>query len=103
MGIYVIKHIPSQEILPLLFGNEVEAKSELDMLITLFKTKLTDAELLHEHLLFYSKKVFAETLFAKFNIYPNIEDFSIVFYEESKVTKKLKLMLHKKLETLFIP
>jgi hypothetical protein len=101
MGIYVIQHIPTQEILPLIFRNELEAKSELDMLIKLFETKLTNNELLHEHIIFYSKKIFAETMFAKLNIYPNISDFEVIFYEESKVTKTLKLMLHKKLESIF--
>lgn len=102
MCIYIIKHKPSNEILPLVFSEKLEASTELEMLCRLFNSKLSDDELLKEHMIFYSKKIFAESMFYKLNIHNPIEkDFEIVEYKEEQLTKNLKLLLHKKLENLF--
>lgn len=102
MCIFIIQHTPTNEILPLIFSEELEASIELEMLCRLFNTKLTNEELCKEHLLFYSKKVFAQALFNRLDILkPDLGDFKIIKYEDSNVTKSLKLILHKKLESLF--
>lgn len=102
MCIHIIKHKPTNEILPLVFSDELEASVEIEMLCRLYNTLLTDNELRKEHLIFYSKKVFAQAIFNRLLILePKIEDFEIVKYEEASVTKQLKLLLHKKLESLF--
>lgn len=102
MSIYVVKHKPTDELLPMIFSSEGEANAEIDMLCRLYLSGASDSDLIHEHLIFFSKRIFARTLFSKLKIDPTFDEFEVIHYEDSKVTKQLKLILHKKLESLFI-